>query len=59
MTITALSLSRAIISAIEDNEIKYAAHTSNRKYENLSGHLNDDFVVIVKIRDDAIRGYTK
>jgi RHS repeat-associated protein len=48
-----------IISQVTEDEIKYAAHTSNRKYEKLSDHLDSDFVVIVRIRDDAIRGYVK
>ena len=47
-----------IISEVTSNEIKYAAHTSERDYEPLSKHLKDDFVVIVRIRDEAIRGYT-
>lgn len=47
-----------IISKVTKNEIKYAAHTSERDYEPLSKHLKDDFVVIVRIRDNAIKGYT-
>ena len=47
-----------IISEVTSNEIKYAAHTSERDYEPLSKHLKDDFVVIIRIRDEAIRGYT-
>lgn len=48
-----------IISEVTDSEIKYAAHTENRAYEPLSGHLEDDFVVIIRIRDNAERGYTE
>ena len=48
-----------IISLVTDDEIKYAAHTQNRNYEKLSSKLDQDMVVIVKIRDDAELGYTK
>ena len=48
-----------IISNITDDEIEYAAHTDPRNYEPLSEHLKKDFVVIVRIRDDAIKGYTE
>ena len=48
-----------IISQVTDDEIKYAAHTSERDYEPLSKHLDDNFVLIVRIRDDAVRGYTE
>ena len=48
-----------IISDVTNNEIKYAAHTSERDYEPLSKHLKNDFVVIVRIKDDAVKGYTE
>ena len=48
-----------IISKVTNNEIKYAAHTSSRDYEPLSEHLNDDYVIIIRIRDNAVKGYTK
>ena len=48
----------AIISKVDHNEIYYSAHSGPRDFEKLSnGHLNDEMVFVVRIKDNAIRGY--
>ena len=46
-----------IVTKVENGEIYYAAHTSERFDEPLSEHLDGELVYVVRIRDEAIRGY--
>ena len=48
-----------IITKVDENDIYYSAHTRKKENEPLSnGHLVDEMVFIIRIRDDAVRGYT-
>ena len=46
-----------IISKIEDNKIYFAGHTSDRKEQDLTGYFDSNMVFIIRIRDDAVKGY--
>ena len=49
-----------IITDVDENEIYYSAHTGPRKDEKLSdGHLDYEMVFIIRIRDDAVKGFTQ
>ena len=49
-----------IITKVDNNDIYYSAHTDPRRDEALSnGHLNSEMVFIVRIRDNAVRGYIR
>jgi len=48
-----------IITKVSDDEIYYNAHTSARDEEPLSNKLESNMVFIVRIRDDAEKGYVE
>lgn len=42
-----------IITKIEDNKIYYSGHTNNVHDKNLEDVIKNDYVFIIRIRDDA------
>lgn len=46
-----------IISKIENGKIYFAGHTSERFERELTPYLKDEMVFIIRIRDDAKKGY--
>ena len=47
-----------IITKVDNTDIYYSAHTDPRLDEPLSNHLDKNMVYIIRIRDEAVRGYT-
>ena len=46
-----------IISKVENGKIYFAGHTSNRYEQDLSNYLDEEMVFVVRIRNDAVKGY--
>ena len=47
----------AIVTKVENGEIYYSAHTNEKVDEAISNRLGGELVYIIRIRDEAVRGY--